>query len=127
LQAIDDYHHEQALDRVARVAVGANTTAGSGSSRPSATTPAAGSLRRGWRERTDPAAVGEETASTPAERSTPPALTSAKSALTLADATQLTDNADAGIALFLTDQPAEPATVDIYDANGRLLATHAGF
>jgi hypothetical protein len=43
LQAVDDYHHEQALDRVARVAVGANTTAGSGSSRPSATTPAAGS------------------------------------------------------------------------------------
>ncbi len=48
--------------------------------------------------------------------------------LTLADGTQLTDDAQADVALFLSDQvAAEPATVDIYDTNGHLLATHAAF
>ncbi|MGI8556689.1 MAG: hypothetical protein ACR2ND_00005 [Solirubrobacteraceae bacterium] len=48
--------------------------------------------------------------------------------LTLADGTQLTDDAQADVALFLSDQvAAEPATVDIYDTNGHLLATHTAF
>jgi hypothetical protein len=46
--------------------------------------------------------------------------------LTLLDGTQLADDAQADVALFLSDQTAaEPATVDIYDTNGQLLATHA--
>lgn len=51
----------------------------------------------------------------------------AKVRLTLADGTQLTDNAQAGVALFISDQVAEPATVDIYDTTGQLLASHAAF
>lgn len=47
--------------------------------------------------------------------------------LTLADGTQLTDNAQADVALFLSDQVAEPATVEMFDNNGQLLATHAAF
>jgi hypothetical protein len=48
--------------------------------------------------------------------------------LTLVDGTQLTDNAQADVALFLSDRTAaQPATVDIFDANGQLLATHAAF
>ena len=46
--------------------------------------------------------------------------------LTLADGTQLTDGAEASVALFLSDQTAEPpASIDIYDSQGRLLSTHA--
>lgn len=45
--------------------------------------------------------------------------------LTLVDGTQLADDAQADVALFLSDQVAEPATVHIYDTNGQLLATHA--
>ncbi len=46
--------------------------------------------------------------------------------LTLVDGTQLTDNAQADVALFLSDRTAaEPATVDIFDTNGQLLTTHA--
>jgi hypothetical protein len=46
--------------------------------------------------------------------------------LTLADDTQLTDDAEGGVALFLNDQTeAAPASIDIYDADGRPLATRA--
>lgn len=48
--------------------------------------------------------------------------------LTLADGTQLTDDAEAGVAVFLSDHSAEPpARVDIYDTQGQLLANHAAY
>jgi len=46
--------------------------------------------------------------------------------LTLADGT-LTDNAQADVALFLGDWVAEPATVQVFNNDGQLLATHAAF
>jgi hypothetical protein len=46
--------------------------------------------------------------------------------LTLADGTQLTDDADAGVALFLSDQTGQsPASVDIFDTHGRILVHQA--
>src|SRR5579862_5597696 len=44
--------------------------------------------------------------------------------LTLAGRTRLTDDADAGVALFLADEGVEPVRVEIYDTDARLLATH---
>jgi hypothetical protein len=46
--------------------------------------------------------------------------------LTLGDGTELTDDAEAGVALFLSDQTAQPpVSVDIYDSQGRLLVHQA--
>ena len=47
--------------------------------------------------------------------------------LTLVDGTELTDDAEADIALFLSDRDTEPATVEIYATDGQLLVTHAAF
>lgn len=47
--------------------------------------------------------------------------------LTLADGTELTADAGADIALFISDRPEPPAKVDIYDLDGRLLASHKAF
>jgi hypothetical protein len=44
--------------------------------------------------------------------------------LTLGDGTELTDDAEAGVALFLSDQTAQPpTTVNIYGTDGRLLVS----
>ena len=45
--------------------------------------------------------------------------------LTLASGTRLSDDAEAGVALFFANDAAEPTSVDIYDTAGRLLATQA--
>jgi len=44
--------------------------------------------------------------------------------LTVAGGTQLCDDADAGVVLFLADHGSEPVRVDIFDPAGQLLATH---
>lgn len=43
--------------------------------------------------------------------------------LTLADATQLTDDGDADVALFVGDRGERPATVEIFDVRGSLLSS----
>jgi hypothetical protein len=43
--------------------------------------------------------------------------------LTLADGTQLTDDADADVALFVGDRGERPATVEIFDVRGSLLSS----
>lgn len=44
--------------------------------------------------------------------------------LTLEDGTELEDDAEGNIALFLADHDAAPASVTIYDTDGQLLVTH---
>ena len=47
--------------------------------------------------------------------------------LTLADGTALVDDADADVALFVSDRPEQLVTVDIYDVDGHLLASRKAF
>ena len=44
--------------------------------------------------------------------------------LTLEDATELEDDADGNLALFVAEHDAAPASVTIYDTDGRPLTTH---
>jgi hypothetical protein len=49
----------------------------------------------------------------------------ARARLMTADGMELEDDTDCGVVLFLTDRPAHaPVTVDIYDREGQLLASH---
>lgn len=43
--------------------------------------------------------------------------------LTLVDGTQLTDDGDADVALFVSHRGKQPATVDIFDVDGSLLSS----
>ena len=43
--------------------------------------------------------------------------------LTLADGTQLTDDGEADVALFIGDRGERPTTVDIFDVHGSLLSS----
>jgi hypothetical protein len=45
--------------------------------------------------------------------------------LTLADGTQITDDGESGIVLFVGRTGGRPATVDIFDDHGDLLASRA--
>lgn len=47
--------------------------------------------------------------------------------LTLVDGTQLSDDGDADVALFVGHRGAQPFVVDIFDANGSLLSSHKAY
>lgn len=47
--------------------------------------------------------------------------------LTLSDGTQLTDDGECGVALFVGQRGAEPASVEIFDEHGDLLARRKAF
>jgi hypothetical protein len=47
--------------------------------------------------------------------------------LTLADGTELTDDGDGDVALFVSDRGEPPAVVEIFDVDGSLLSSHKAF